>query len=44
MTTAVIMRPIKPPTVAPMIMAVPFDWLVDVEEIEEEVEKGVDVS
>ena len=40
MAPAVIMRPIKPPTVTPMIMAVPFDLLVDVEEIEEEVEEG----
>jgi len=36
------MRPIKPPTVTPMMMAVPFELLVD--EIEEGVEEGVDVT
>ena len=42
MITAVIMRPINPPTVTPMIMAVPFELLLD--EIEERVEEGVDLT
>lgn len=38
------MRPIKPPTVTPMIMAVPLDLLPDVGEFEEGIKVGVDVT